>query len=1439
MGYVDRGGGREAKGASLRRSKKNPGCGASRQLNKGNASNAGGADPSQRAAAVPPPMFILPRQEGAGAGVEPFSQLIAPTPTHVICAAGALAETLAAAAAGSIEAAAPAGGTATAAFHLDGSVALLSRRLAEEDVTQVLSRALAEGNVSGLLCWSSEVERQQALAAQCEDALQSTTFMAARSVTISEPGAGSAQQNDGGKNVVVPEDVQEKDEAAAASEVLIGGILNKLPTQSPHSMNTQRVAHKKIHTELQDEKRVRFDVEGSRTTLFAKDDPPSSSPTGNRPPEAPPHRNSLKAQHAAAQPDVVPPGPPADAPHPRHKDPCGRADVHFASLSSSLPYAVVGIHPNNIDRMNQPLQEQWLTATAALAMKHVPHAPAPVLQPAQQCAKGVVGGPAVVGVLSGLDLSRKSGTHHAQEWTLRQLYKMAAALELPLVLHLRVDAAAGGNQPSALHPSGGVAEGEETDAIASDARARQAMADTGDRLAELLQEWAHHRQRSATTRKDLDGMDADADVEEVQSDKEDDGDEEDAGTASTSVLFAKQKVRPRHPPAVVLHNAWGTLALSPALQQLFCTSRPEATGCGKSDSCGAKPVAVPPALYLSVSAEDMLHRCFHGRLAVALHKPAADGAHEGPVSDRGRLLSVLPSLAGPPRGNDTVAFSQLLITTGSPWHTPGNLEDEYLRTRPNEPANYRFVLQAVAQALLEKLLRSEANESASARQLLERIRTAQQREVEIARISEVLGAVSTLNTLAVFFGRYWAARHQQLYQAAREAGEPHVAPAALAEDSSPPPAATTTPGDFFNASPEAAVPYVCANCRTKLFTAGQAMWHELPAPSAEHATHRMPIHSSNGRGVKGVLQCSGGGLQLPLPLPAAALAAEQQRHTLIECKPGGSSGAGMHFRGNPPSQDADDSDEETQRKGRKQKAQKQRRKKQHRRQQDSSSSEDDSDDGHVVDDHQLSGNEANWRLDVRSPTLQPALRSALLNRFGKSFWVSPAASASSTIAVSCHQCKAKLGAIHPLPMQVLPRWMGGKEGTESALAGRDNDEDGSSEDTDEDVDKYLTGSAQAAKKRRHDKLAKRKLMKQSLHEKHQKQQHQHRGAPQVGVDGTERTTLVSTAVPPCQSCGEPLLYAAAGNVLPLHIRLDPHAVAPLEGDNKLLEEEAGDVPTQEAAHEECSTTATRVEAALGTAAAPHRDDEDELSKLLRQAALEREEIEREREREEAQRAQDLLEQKKLIKRVPKKNVKANNRSNFTHFRNKDFGKSVPVTAGDQRKPVRQDGGDGGSSDEDQNPTLYFLNSKTNPVLNETTSTTLIPTHTNNFLMQLDCVCRRFIVLFVVATSRSRHYSQHQSAALEGKKKQKNNNNNNERPLHKRINIRDLKNNNRNSKREGMRMGDLADSVLLFPVTGLIHLLLRICSELLSVALAHRLERTEKKKKKEEFLIIGL
>ncbi|CAJ1005437.1 putative TatD related DNase [Leishmania naiffi] len=454
MGFVDRGGGREAKGSSLRRSKKNPGA----PTTKNKSASKSYTTPTTRSTPMPPPVCL-----------PVLKALIAPTASEGTAAASTVAGYEKALAA--VHAAAQAGGS----LHIDAAVALLSRKL-KEDQEGIFRRAVEEGKLAAMVCWCGEVERQSLLLDTC------------------------AQHNK-----------------------LYRGALEQ--QQEQYSTTGSDVRH------------VHF-----------KDD--YTAPPG--------------AVVASITTEAM-------------------ASPSSAKAGVTL-YAVLGIHVNNIDRLNIQLHGQWVKELE----RNVKHSD-------------------VVGVLTGLNLSRDHGTHYAQERLFKECWRVAAEVHLPLVLHLyAVDAAS--------------------------------LTETVDRAAKLLDELL--ATALAVT------------------------DEDDAAGAA--------------PSAVVLYDALRVLHASTAMRKLLRAHRPAA-------ETTAAVAAVP--FYALVTADGL-----------ALTKTEDGEAEVTRAAESGPSAEALAALL-PPRAqiasSAAVHLSQLLIGTGAPWGTPQNLPDPHLRTLPNEPGNYTYVLQTL------------------------------------------------------------------------------------------------------------------------------------------------------------------------------------------------------------------------------------------------------------------------------------------------------------------------------------------------------------------------------------------------------------------------------------------------------------------------------------------------------------------------------------------------------------------------------------------------------------------------------------------------------------------------------------------------------------------------------------------------------------------------
>nr|CCM35966.1 hypothetical protein, conserved [Leishmania guyanensis] len=446
MGFVDRGGGREAKGSSLRRSKKNPGA----PTTKNKSASKSYTTPTTRSTPMPPPVCL-----------PVLKALIAPTASEGTAAKATAASTVAGyeKALAAVHAAAQAGGS----LHIDAAVALLSRKL-KEDQEGIFRRAVEEGKLAAMVCWCGEVERQSLLLDTC------------------------AQHNK-----------------------LYRGALEQ--QQEQYSTTGSDVRH------------VHF-------------------------------KNDYTAPPGAVVASIT-----TEA----------MASPSSAKAGVTL-YAVLGIHVNNIDRLNIQLHGQWVKELE----RNVKHSD-------------------VVGVLTGLNLSRDHGTHYAQERLFKECWRVAAEVHLPLVLHLyAVDAAS--------------------------------LTETVSHAAKLLDELLA------------------------------------AGAA---------------PSAVVLYDALRVLHSSTAMRKLLRAHHPAA-------ETTAGVAAVP--FYALVTADG---------LALKEEDGEAEGttaAESGPSAEA--LAALLPPRAQI-ASSAAVHLSQLLIGTGAPWGTPQNLPDPHLRTLPNEPGNYTYVLQTL------------------------------------------------------------------------------------------------------------------------------------------------------------------------------------------------------------------------------------------------------------------------------------------------------------------------------------------------------------------------------------------------------------------------------------------------------------------------------------------------------------------------------------------------------------------------------------------------------------------------------------------------------------------------------------------------------------------------------------------------------------------------
>lgn len=231
----------------------------------------------------------------------------------------------------------------------------------------------------------------------------------------------------------------------------------------------------------------------------------------------------------------------------------------LSKTNAGFLYFLAGVHPDNVDRTNKKSHEGWLEKVDEIGKR-------------SEC----------VGILTGLNLARETGTHFAQESLLTSSCKLADKLQLPLVLHLASDGASLERAIELLRGEGWIAD-------------------------------------NAT---DGDG--------------ENENDEMEA------------------PQRVMIHDA--------------------VSACG-GDVEKIK-LAVRSGCMCMVSAA---------------------GLADGDTEVRAKTVECVKH----------IPLRQLVVGTDSPWHTPQNLEDPYLRTLRNEPSNIAAVVSALAEALGAETNRAE------------------------------------------------------------------------------------------------------------------------------------------------------------------------------------------------------------------------------------------------------------------------------------------------------------------------------------------------------------------------------------------------------------------------------------------------------------------------------------------------------------------------------------------------------------------------------------------------------------------------------------------------------------------------------------------------------------------------------------------------------------
>jgi Tat protein secretion system quality control protein TatD with DNase activity len=100
---------------------------------------------------------------------------------------------------------------------------------------------------------------------------------------------------------------------------------------------------------------------------------------------------------------------------------CGEVErqealAQYCSENPNRAFCAIGVHPDNVDRTNKKAHQGWVETTESIACD-------------SSC----------IAILTGLDLTRELATHFSQELLMLELFKCAARLKLPVVVHLHND----------------------------------------------------------------------------------------------------------------------------------------------------------------------------------------------------------------------------------------------------------------------------------------------------------------------------------------------------------------------------------------------------------------------------------------------------------------------------------------------------------------------------------------------------------------------------------------------------------------------------------------------------------------------------------------------------------------------------------------------------------------------------------------------------------------------------------------------------------------------------------------------------------------------------------------------------------------------------------------------------------------------------------------
>ena len=315
-------------------------------------------------------------------------------------------------------------------------------------------------------------------------------------------------------------------------------------------------------------------------------------------------------------------------------------------------YFVAGVHPDNVERTNRKLQETWLDMLEPLAKT-----------------------PSCVAVLAGLDLRRDVGTHYAQESLFKALVALAVKLQLPLMLHLAphgdtLTAAMAWLPQQSAGRGAAEDEGQEDEGQEDEGQEDAKKGDTGG--------------GGGASSGEEDGGSGNKPPPRIA----EDDDEHHHHGVDTAPPAASRSVGPSFPTVVIFRDAASLILLANSTTNA-------------SSSSTAAPEAVAGMAFLkAVSTATNAYLAFSTHHLFAGGSPAADPSSSGTTTtsmitaelqqDHSEAVARLLHDAQFP-------LSRVVMSSESPWHTPLNIEDHYVRAFRNEPSNTPFVARRLTE----------------------------------------------------------------------------------------------------------------------------------------------------------------------------------------------------------------------------------------------------------------------------------------------------------------------------------------------------------------------------------------------------------------------------------------------------------------------------------------------------------------------------------------------------------------------------------------------------------------------------------------------------------------------------------------------------------------------------------------------------------------------